>query len=68
MDDEFYFPMTGHNIPGNDGYYARDKSKVTSDVKFRSKEKFPKKVLSIHTFGEQYFVSIGKLWEHPFST
>ena len=45
MDDESYFPMTGHNIPGNDGYYAIDRSEVDSDVKYRSTEKFPKKVL-----------------------
>ena len=45
MDDESYFPMSGHKIPGNDGYYANDKSNVDSHVKHRTKEKFPKKVL-----------------------
>ena len=45
MDDESYFPLTGHNIPGNDGYYASDKSSVATEVKYRSKEKYPPKVM-----------------------
>lgn len=45
MDDESYFPMSGENIPGNDGYYSRDKSTVSSDVQNKSKTKFPLKIL-----------------------
>ena len=45
MDDESYFPMTGQNIPGNDGYYSSDKSKVDPEVRYKSKPKFPSKVL-----------------------
>ena len=54
MDDESYFPLSGHNLPGNDGYYTDDKSKVETDVKYRSKEKFPAKVMvwvAISRFG-----------------
>ena len=31
MDDESYFPLTGHNQPGNDSYYSSDPQKVDSD-------------------------------------
>ena len=45
LDDESYFPLTGHNIPGNDGYYTSDKKTVDSDIKYNSKEKFLSKVM-----------------------
>lgn len=45
MDGESYFPLSGHNLPGNDGYYCSDRSKTNKEVKYRSKEKFPPKIM-----------------------
>ena len=45
MDDEEYFTLSGHKIPGNAGYYSSDKSKCPDKVRFAGKEKHPTKVL-----------------------
>ena len=45
MDDEKYFTLSGHKIPGNAGYYSSDKSKCPDIVRFAGKEKYSTKVL-----------------------
>lgn len=45
MDDESYFPMSGQNIPGNDGFYTSDRSGCDSDFKNKTKHKFPMKIM-----------------------
>ncbi len=45
MDDEKYFTLNGHNMPGNSGYYTDSKDTVPDSVRFTGKEKFPLKVL-----------------------
>ncbi len=45
MDDEKYFTLSGHNMPGNSGYYTGNKYTVPNHVRFAGKEKFPLKVL-----------------------
>ena len=45
MDEEKYFTFSGHNMPGNAGYYSNDKSTCPDNVRFAVKEKFPTKVL-----------------------
>lgn len=45
MDDEKYFGFSGHDMPGNAGYYTTDHESTPNDVRFKSKEKFPPKVL-----------------------
>jgi transposase len=45
LDDEKYFTFAGNNMPGNSGYYAKNKSACPDSVRFAGKEKFPKKVL-----------------------
>ena len=38
MDDEKYFTLSGHKIPGNAGYYSSGKSKCPDKVHFAGKE------------------------------
>jgi transposase len=45
MDDESYFELSGHNMPGNDHYYATSSGAATSSHKFAPKVKFPEKLL-----------------------
>jgi hypothetical protein len=45
MDDESYFSLSGENMPGNDGYYSSNKSTTDIEVKYRTKAKFPAKIL-----------------------
>ena len=45
MDDEKYFTLLGHKVPGNAGYYSSDRSKCPDKVRFAGKEKYPTKVL-----------------------
>lgn len=45
IDDEKYFTFSGHNMPGNAGYYSNDKSNCPDEVRFAGKEKFPTKIL-----------------------
>lgn len=45
LDDETYVMADPKNIPGNKFYHFVDKSKVKDKVRFRPKEKFPKKYL-----------------------
>jgi hypothetical protein len=40
MDDEKYFTFSGHNMPGNAGYYSSDKTTCPNNVRFFGKEKF----------------------------
>ena len=40
MDDKKYFTLSGHNIPGNAGYYSSDKSKCSDKVRSAGKEKY----------------------------
>ena len=37
--------MRGNNIPGNDGYYSKNKATCPDNVRFSGNEKFPKKIL-----------------------
>ena len=52
MDDESYFPISGQNLPGNDGYYTSDRSKCDPDIKNKSKDKFPQKIMVWITISE----------------
>jgi hypothetical protein len=45
MDDESYFSLSDEKIPGNDGFYSSDRLSKSIDVKYRTKSKFPAKVL-----------------------
>jgi hypothetical protein len=45
MDDEKYFRFSGDRMPGNDGYYTRDKNTCPDDVRFIGEDKFPKQML-----------------------
>jgi transposase len=45
MDDESYFQLGDHNMPGNDGYYCSEGKVVDVNVKYKSKTKFPSQVL-----------------------
>ena len=63
MDDESYFPLSGHNIAGNDGFYTSDRLNCESDVKFKDKNKFPPKIMvwiCISEFGHSvpYFARV----------
>lgn len=44
-DDESYFSLSGHNYPGNDGFYTSDKRNTPNDIKYRFTEKFPARLL-----------------------
>ncbi|CAF1461599.1 unnamed protein product [Rotaria magnacalcarata] len=45
VDDEKYFTFSNDDMPQNVGFYAFGKEDVPDNVKFKSKEKYPKKVL-----------------------
>ena len=45
MDDESYFPWKHDKIPGNDGFYTRDKENTPPAVRFYNKKKFEPKLL-----------------------
>jgi len=45
IDDETYFTFSGEKQVGNSGYFCKDKTKVDPEVKFKSKSKFPQKLL-----------------------
>lgn len=45
MDDESYFPLDAPNLPGNDYFYCEKKEKVAEDVRFKLREKFPRRVM-----------------------
>ncbi len=45
IDDESYFSLSGENMPGNDGFFSSDRLSTSIDVKYRTKSKFPAKVL-----------------------
>lgn len=45
IDDESYFTFSGENIPGNDGFYSSDRSSTSCEIKYKSKEKFPPKIM-----------------------
>ncbi len=45
MDDEKYFRYSGNNMPGNSGYYTKNKETCPESVRFAGQEKYPKKLL-----------------------
>lgn len=45
MDDESYFGYKHDEIPGNVGYYTQNKENTPPAVRFRTKTKFPAKLL-----------------------
>ena len=45
MDDEKYFAFSCENYPGNDNYYTNDLSKCPDHIRFKGKDKYPKKLL-----------------------
>ncbi|XP_065662716.1 uncharacterized protein LOC136085346 [Hydra vulgaris] len=45
LDDKSYFTYANTTLAGNDGFYSSDVSSTTSDVKFKRKKKYEKKVL-----------------------
>ena len=45
MDDESFFPLKHDGMPGNQGYFTKDKENTPPDVRYTRKEKFPKKLL-----------------------
>ena len=45
IDDEKYFCFSNDEIPGNSGFYTNDINKCPDKVRFKGKEKFPKKIL-----------------------
>jgi hypothetical protein len=64
IDDESYFTVDGSECNRNSFYYTQNKERTPDDIKFRSVEKYPKKVmvwLAGSEFGlsEPYFVPSG---------
>ena len=45
IDDETYFTFTGSEMPANSGFYTGPGGDVPINVRYRSKEKFPRKLL-----------------------
>ena len=45
MDDKAYFTFTGGEMPANSGYYMGPGGDVPHSVRYRSKEKFPRKLM-----------------------
>ena len=45
IDYEKYFCFSNDEIPGNSGFYTNDINKCPDKVRFKGKEKFPKKIL-----------------------
>jgi hypothetical protein len=45
LDDEKYFQLYHHETPGNSGFYTDDIEMCPDNVKYKAKEKFPKKIL-----------------------
>lgn len=45
LDDEKYFTLSCSNVPGNDGYYTKDKSTVPPDIRFKKVKKYEAKLL-----------------------
>ncbi|CAF3418060.1 unnamed protein product [Rotaria socialis] len=45
VDDEKYFTFSHDGMPQNGGFYAFDKEDVPDSVKYKTKEKYPKKIL-----------------------
>ncbi|CAF3737448.1 unnamed protein product [Rotaria socialis] len=45
VDDEKYFTFSHDGMPQNGGFYAFDKEDVPDSVKYKTKEKYPKKFL-----------------------
>ena len=45
VDDEKYFAFSGNNMPGNFGFYATNKEDGSSNVRFKLKQKYQKKIL-----------------------
>ena len=45
MDDESYFTFKNDETPGNDGYMTLDKENTPPTVRYKTKKKFPKKLL-----------------------
>ena len=45
MDDEKYFSFTNDSMPQNSGFYTDNARSCPSNVKYKGKNKFPKKIL-----------------------
>ena len=45
IDDESYFPFGRSEMPGNDRFYAKNKSEVSPNVRYSQKKKFEPKLL-----------------------
>ena len=45
VDDEKYFTFSNDDMPQNVGFYAFHKEHAPDSVKYKTKEKYPKKVL-----------------------
>lgn len=45
MDDEKYFPLSNAETPGNAGFYTRNVVDTPDEIKYKTKAKFPEKVL-----------------------
>jgi hypothetical protein len=45
LDDECYFSLSGHNLASNCRYYCQRGEKVSPDIQFTKKSKFPQRYL-----------------------
>jgi len=45
MDDEKYFTFTNDSMPQNSGFYTDNARSCPNNVKYKGKNKFPKKIL-----------------------
>ena len=45
LNDEKYFSFSAHQMPGNAGFYAKDKQECPENVRFVQTTKYPPKVL-----------------------
>ena len=45
MDDEKYFTFTNDSVPQNSGFYTDNARSCPNNVKYKGKNKFPKKIL-----------------------
>jgi transposase len=53
IDDESYFGLSNHSLPGNDGFYSSNLDVTPIEVQLKRKEKFPPKLLIWVAFSEK---------------
>ena len=53
IDDESYFPFGHCEMPGNDRFYAKNKSEVSPNVRYSQKKKFEPKLLVCLAISEE---------------